>query len=116
MALEICVAVIADGRGRLLVQRRPRGSHLAGCWEFPGGKRRREERGRACAEREAREETGLRVAAGREIARVRHAYPDRTVRLRFFACVVVGGRLRRSTARRWVTPAALRRLRVPEAN
>jgi 8-oxo-dGTP diphosphatase len=115
MALEVCVAVVAAG-GRLLVQRRPRGSHLAGAWEFPGGKRRPGERGRACAERECREETGLEVAAGREIARVLHRYPDRTVALRFFACEVRGGRLRRSSSLRWVAPSALRRLQVPEAN
>jgi len=115
MVLEVCVAVVARG-GRVLVRRRPRGAHLAGCWEFPGGKRRRGERGRACAERETREETGLRVRAGREIARVRHDYGDRRVRLRFFEAVPEGGRLRPSRALRWVTPAALRRMRIPEAN
>ena len=115
MVLDIGVAVIRRG-GRLLVRRRPRGSHLAGCWEFPGGKRRRGERARACAAREAREETGIVVRAGAELARVRHDYPGRSVRLRFFDCEVAGGRLRRSPALRWVTPAALRRMRIPEAN
>ncbi len=98
------------------MRRRPRGSHLAGAWEFPGGKRRPGERGRACAEREVREETGLRVRAGAEIARVRHDYPGRRVLLRFFACGEAGGRLRTSAALRWVAPEALRRMRIPEAN
>ena len=115
MVLDVAVAVIRRD-GRVLVRRRPRGSHLAGCWEFPGGKRRRGERARACAAREAREETGLSVRAGREIARVRHDYPGRRVLLRFFDCEVAGGRLRRSSSLRWVTPAALRRMRIPEAN
>jgi mutator protein MutT len=115
MVVEVCAAVIRRD-GRLLVRRRPRGGHLPGAWEFPGGKRRRGERGRACAERETREETGLRVRAGREIARVRHDYPDRRVLLRFFACEVAGGALRRSPSLRWVAPAALRRMRIPPAN
>ncbi len=115
MILEVCVAVVRR-EGRLLVRRRPRGSHLAGTWEFPGGKRRPGERGRACAERETREETGLVVRAGAEIARVRHDYPERRVLLRFFSCVAVVGRLRRSRALRWVSPRALRRMRIPEAN
>jgi len=115
MVLDVCVAVVREG-GRVLVRRRGPGEHLGGAWEFPGGKRRRGERGRACAERETREETGLRVRAGAEIARVRHDYPGRKVRLRFFACAPAGGRLRRSPALRWVTPSALRRMRIPAAN
>ena len=113
--VEVCVALVFRGR-RVLVRRRPRGSHLAGTWEFPGGKRRRGERGRACAEREAREETGLRVRAGVERARVRHDYPGRKVLLRFFDCEEAGGRLRGAAELRWVTPTALRRMRIPEAN
>ena len=115
MRVEVCAAVV-ERDGSLLLRRRPAGSHLAGAWEFPGGKRRPGERGRACAERETREETGLRVRAGREIARVDHDYADRRVRLRFFAAVPAGGRLRRSPSLRWVAPGALARLRVPEAN
>lgn len=115
MVLEICVAVVRRA-GKVLVRRRPRGTHLAGSWEFPGGKRRRGERGRACAERETREETGLRVRAGPEFARVRHDYPGRRVLLRFFGCDPAGGRLRRSPSLRWVAPGALRRMRIPEGN
>src|SRR5688572_22757110 len=115
MAVEVCVAVVVR-EGLVLVRRRPRGSHLAGAWEFPGGKRLPGERGRACAERECLEETGLRVAAGGLLSRVRHAYPDRAVDLRFYACAVVGGRLRRSAALRWVDPRALPRMEVPPAN
>jgi mutator protein MutT len=115
MVMDVCVALVRRD-GRVLVRRRAAGEHLAGAWEFPGGKRRRGERGRACAEREAREETGLVVLAGAEVARLRHDYPGRRVHLRFFACRLLGGRLRRSPALRWVTPAALRRMRIPEAN
>ena len=116
MVVDVAVAVVLRADGRVLVRRRPRGSHLAGTWEFPGGKRRPGERAGACAEREALEETGLRVRAGAEIARVRHDYPGRRVLLRFLACGVAGGRLRRSRSLRWVAPAALLRMAIPAAN
>lgn len=31
-------AVIRDAEGRILLTRRPAGSHMGGLWEFPGGK------------------------------------------------------------------------------
>ncbi len=44
-------ALIRDAAGRYLITQRRRGSHLAGLWEFPGGKRRgrRDARPPACA-------------------------------------------------------------------
>jgi len=109
------VAVVRDG-GRVLVRRRPAGSHLAGAFEFPGGKRRKGERGRACAVRETREETGLEIRAGAERARVRHDYPERQVRIRFFEAEVRGGRLRPGAGFRWVAPVDLAAMEIPGAN
>ena len=44
---------------RLLVGRRPEGVHLAGFWEFPGGKVEARERPEVAAERELKEEAGV---------------------------------------------------------
>ncbi|MBI2199368.1 MAG: NUDIX domain-containing protein, partial [Candidatus Rokubacteria bacterium] len=35
--IDVVAAVIERG-GKILITRRPEGSHLAGLWEFPGGK------------------------------------------------------------------------------
>lgn len=70
--------------GRLLIAQRPAGSHLAGFWEFPGGKRDPGETWEACLERELREELGLRIQAGAVYDEITHPYPTKTVRLRFF--------------------------------
>lgn len=70
--------------GLLLIAQRPAGSHLAGFWEFPGGKCHAGESWEACLERELEEELGLRVQTGALYDEILHAYPTKTVRLRFF--------------------------------
>lgn len=70
--------------GRLLITRRPEGTHLAGLWEFPGGKRETGESWEDCLVRELREELGVEVRVGGMFEEVTHAYPEKTVVLRFF--------------------------------
>jgi 8-oxo-dGTP diphosphatase len=36
--MTVVAVAIMDQGGRVLLQQRPPGKHLAGCWEFPGGK------------------------------------------------------------------------------
>lgn len=36
--LHVMAGVLCDSRGRVLLCERPPGKHLAGLWEFPGGK------------------------------------------------------------------------------
>ena len=36
--IHVVVGTIADSQGRVLIAQRPRGRHMAGRWEFPGGK------------------------------------------------------------------------------
>lgn len=77
--------------GRLLITRRPEGTHLGGLWEFPGGKLEGGETWEAGLIRELHEELGITVAVDRLVCEVTHAYPDRTVHLRFFACRLMVG-------------------------
>ena len=60
--------------GRALVRRRPAGSHLAGCWEFPGGRVEPGEEPLAAARRELAEETGLRADSWEPLVLVVHDY------------------------------------------
>ncbi|MBM3829017.1 MAG: (deoxy)nucleoside triphosphate pyrophosphohydrolase [Verrucomicrobia bacterium] len=75
--------------GQLLITQRPVGGHLAGLWEFPGGKRERNETFEACLVRELREELGVEVCVHEELERITHKYPEKTVHLRFFRCTLV---------------------------
>lgn len=72
--------------GKLLITQRPAGGHLAGLWEFPGGKRMRNESFEDCLRRELKEELGIEVMVHELVEAVTHAYPERTVALRFFRC------------------------------
>ena len=72
--------------GRLLIAQRPEGTHLAGYWEFPGGKREDGETFEECLVRELREELGVEVSVGARIESIRHDYPGKSVRIDFFTC------------------------------
>ena len=53
--------------GKLLITQRPAGGHLAGLWEFPGGKREPDESFEDCLRRELMEELGIEVEIGEQI-------------------------------------------------
>jgi mutator protein MutT len=72
--------------GKLLITQRHANSHLGGLWEFPGGKREPNETFEECLIRELREELGIEVEVGEMVESLTHAYPEKTVVLRFFRC------------------------------
>ncbi len=104
--------------GRLLIAQRPAGTHLAGCWEFPGGKRRSDEDYPACLRRELREELGIGVAVGDCLLEETHHYGDREIHLRFHRCRLLEGEPRglEGQALAWVGPDDLQAYRFPPAD
>jgi len=86
MSIVVVAAVIVED-GRVLVTQRPAGTHLAGMWEFPGGKVEADEDPRDALERELREELGIEAAAGEVVDVTFHRYPTKSVLILFFeAC------------------------------
>ena len=83
--VEVVAAVIEDD-DRFLLTRRQAGVHLAGMWEFPGGKIDPGETDRGALARELREELDVDVEVGDRMFQTRHAYADRTVELSFYRC------------------------------
>ena len=63
--LLVVAAALADPDGRVLLQQRAPGRHMAGLWEFPGGKVESDERPEAALVRELEEELGIQVAEDR---------------------------------------------------
>lgn len=108
-ALEVTAALIQDQAGRYLITRRVAGSHLAGLWEFPGGKREPGETLEGCLRRELGEELGADFTVGEKIETVTWRYPDRTIVLHFYRCRLERGRIepREHQAHAWVEPARL---------
>jgi mutator protein MutT len=72
---HVVAAAVTDLKGCVLITQRPPGKHLAGRWEFPGGKLEAGEDRRAGLVRELREELGITLSAPlRPLIRVRHTY------------------------------------------
>jgi len=74
--------------GKLLITLRQADAHLGGLWEFPGGKREPNETFEACLARELREELGIEIEVGELVESLTHAYPEKTVHLRFYRCAL----------------------------
>ncbi len=104
--------------GRLLITQRQQGAHLGGLWEFPGGKRETEETFEQALVRELREELGILVAVGPLLESLTHAYPEKTVHLKFFACRCAQGdpKALGCAALKWVTAAELDQYHFPAAD
>jgi mutator protein MutT len=79
--VHVVAAAVIDAERRVLIAQRPGGKHLAGGWEFPGGKLEPGEERLAGLARELREELGITISTPRPLIRVRHAYPSREVLL-----------------------------------
>ncbi len=102
--IEVAAGLVFH-RGRLLITERPEGSHLAGKWEFPGGKREAGESWESCLIRELQEELGIGIRVGALYDEVVYRYPGKTVQLRFFLARWDAGEPRaiECAAWRWVT-------------
>ncbi|MDE2051601.1 MAG: 8-oxo-dGTP diphosphatase MutT [Gammaproteobacteria bacterium] len=79
--VRVVAAALIDALGRVLIAQRPAGKHMAGRWEFPGGKVAPGESEEAALARELQEELGIVVAEARPMMRLTHRYPDRDVEL-----------------------------------
>ncbi|MFC1533511.1 (deoxy)nucleoside triphosphate pyrophosphohydrolase [Thermodesulfobacteriota bacterium] len=101
--------------GRLLITKRPEGSHLAGLWEFPGGKQKANEILKECLEREIKEELGMDIRADEFLLTVQHEYDTKLVNLHLFQCSYLKGfpEALEGQEIKWVTPEDLQKYAFP---
>ena len=88
--IEVSAALIFRD-GKILITQRHAESHLGGLWEFPGGKREVGESFEDCLVREIREELGVEISVGELFEEITHAYPEKSVHLKFFICKLLRG-------------------------
>jgi 8-oxo-dGTP diphosphatase len=113
----IVSAAVVEQEGQFLVTRRQKGVHLAGYWEFPGGKCQPDETLEACLRRELLEELAVEGDVVRKLLTTAHDYDDRRIELHFFECTIRGTpRPLQGQEVRWVPRDQLRELTFPPAD
>jgi mutator protein MutT len=117
MTTVVVTAAVIEHEDRFLVTRRQPGVHLAGYWEFPGGKCASGEALNACIARELAEELNVHAIVGGEVLATAFAYEGRTVELHFLRCAIEGEPVpQQGQELRWVTADELRELDFPPAD
>ena len=118
--LMVVAAALVDGDGRVLLQQRAPGRHMAGLWEFPGGKMEPGERPEQALIRELAEELGIET----EIACIAPAtfasaeLGERHLLLLLYICRKWRGEPRPldASALKWVRPNQMFALDMPPAD
>ena len=113
----VVTAAVVKRDDRYLVTRRPESAHLAGYWEFPGGKCEPGESHEDCLRREIREELRADARVHDEIFSITHTYEDRVVELHFFRCTLTDApQPLLGQEMRWVAREELSALQFPPAD
>ncbi|UCF67175.1 MAG: (deoxy)nucleoside triphosphate pyrophosphohydrolase [Acidobacteriota bacterium] len=89
-SIRVAAAVVSRGN-RFLLTLRPDGGHMAGYWEFPGGKVEPDETSEQALRRELREELGVELGYLHALTTFEHEYELRHVHLEFFKTEIVAG-------------------------
>ncbi len=111
------VAAVVERDGKYLITRRLENTHLAGLWEFPGGKILPGEKPEDALRRELKEELAVEAAVGEPIQTVDWTYPEKSVRLFFFRCALAAEPSPlEGQEMRWVAAAELPSYSFPDAD
>ncbi|TDR48717.1 8-oxo-dGTPase [Tahibacter aquaticus] len=116
--VHVVAAALIDADGRVLLAQRPEGKHLAGYWEFPGGKVEPGESALQALQREILEEIGVRVASAEALIRIPWRYSAKQIlldvyRVREFVGVPHSCE---GQSLKWVPAAALDPAEMPAAD
>jgi len=116
--IRVVAAALFDSEGRVLIAQRLPGKHMAGRWEFPGGKIDAHETGRDALQRELHEELGIDVLEAARVLELTHDYPERRVHLSLWYVTRYRGdpHGRDGQALKWVAPAQLANQDLLEAD
>lgn len=116
---HVAVGVIYNStRDRVLISKRSAGQHLAGYWEFPGGKIENNEDVLSALTRELSEELGIDVYKAKSFTTISYDYPDKIVLLDVWKVLEWSGEPANLENQeiRWVHISDLKNYKFPDAN
>ncbi len=116
MTVIVAAAVVRERAGApVLLTRRMEGAHLAGMWEFPGGKLERGEAPEAAVVRECEEELGVTLEVIDILDVAYHRYREKDVLLLFYDCRLKHGEIAHVGVAdsAWVSPDRLHEYPLP---
>jgi 8-oxo-dGTP diphosphatase len=116
--VHVVAGIVRDDAGRVLIAERPVGKHLAGLWEFPGGKRDAGEASFDALVRELAEEIGIAVERAEPLISVPWSYPEKSIVLDAWTVEAYAGRVaaREGQALQWIAPDRLGEWPMPPAD
>jgi 8-oxo-dGTP diphosphatase len=116
---SIAVGIILNSeKTRVFLTRRLAGSHLAGFWEFAGGKIEPRETPEQAVIRELKEEVGIVVTQLIPFSTIEHEYPEKRLILHFFLVTRFDGEpcSQEGQESTWTEISSLPNFNFPEAN
>ncbi|MFL0810598.1 MAG: 8-oxo-dGTP diphosphatase MutT [Agarilytica sp.] len=116
--VRVAVGVIINPQYQVCIALRPKGKHLAGYWEFPGGKIEQEESVGDALKRELFEELAIDVKSSEPFTDIHFEYPEKKVCLHVHLVREFGGEAKGQEFQevRWVEISQLAEYQFPEAN
>ena len=84
--IKVVAALIFDAQSRIIITQRLEGSHLAGLWEFPGGRIEKNESPELALKREIKEEIGLDITVGQLYLQNTFEYDTKNIDIAFYMC------------------------------
>lgn len=118
--IKVSAALIFNYKNELLITQRPEGSHLAGYWEFPGGRVESSEKAQQALVRELKEETDLDIQVGSLYWQDIFEYDVKIIDISFYLCTLKDEKqaiLNREIAdHRWLKTDQLSEYQFPPAD
>ena len=117
-SVKVVVLLLENSQGQVLLTQRKKNQHLAGYWEFPGGKIESGESTAVALQRECKEELDYNVTTTNQVLQVHQNYPSFNVELRVFHEINPNPRViaAENQHMQWVKKADLKLYKLPEAN
>lgn len=114
----VSIAIVQNQQQQFLISRRKKGQHLAGKWEFPGGKIKNLETLEQAMLRELREEVGLVATTFFLLESLNFQYSDLSLNLHFYLVSEYKGEAlsREGQEIKWINAEQFVEYNFPDAN